>query len=904
MEEKLSHCKSSSGTLFSLVDGDIHIDPIQANRSISVTGIPEGTKAADLVIHFQRNKNGGGDVDGIITNKQGSAVITFEKAEVVKSVLEKTQTFDGIVLDVQPYVTVPMVDEEVFELVSAEICLATVEFLTRQQTKAVLKEIANKTGIKWLEDSATFLMSGSLKQVEMSRGYLQQAISQFGGIAEYNEMKRKFSKPQNSRSAEVVREDAEGEVERTNAVMKANNTKKKDPCDEETDATQTDHMAPVTPTKSHDFEVNSKLIKVFVKAHEAELNDIEVEYHVEVPREAKEGKITLKPRSGCTGEEYEKACDLFIDLYQQMTQVMKMERFSLKDERKVTTARKKIHEMGKNFPVLVEVCKDKKHWEVFGRQHDLEEAMEYLHKEEVEIEMESEKRKLGGDSRNDGQKGKEANPSEFARVTRSKDLLEAHIGRVRVSVSRGDLTTEKVDAIVNASNEFLQHDGGLAKAILDKGGKIISQESNKIIKKRRSLKEGQAVSTKSGNLPCKLVVHAVGPEYRRIGMSHSKEVLRRACFNSLRIAQEEKSTSIALPAIGSGTHGMPKDACAEVMFDAVDEFIRQGDPKKKTITDIRFVNIDDASFQAFRKEFISRYGHNGDDGRGSFLWSPTGAEGADPSLQPSRRNRGRNKDKSSEASGTSSSPRDVSGNRNFETNSHHPLDAAATGGSSLPNISYSGAVKKSADANSDERKMGFTLPPGENKTPANDKGEDPCPICLDTLTKPRKLKCRHTFCAECLKKALDASNKCPVCQEPQGVLQGNQPPGEMRHRTERYSVPGYEGDGTIVVDYDFPPGIQGKNHPHPGQRFGGTTRQAYLPDTREGREVLQLLRRAFDARLVFTVGTSNTTGCSNQITWNGIHHKTSMGGGPYGFGYPDSDYMSRVKEELAAKGIR
>ena len=80
-----------------------------------------------------------------------------------------------------------------------------------------------------------------------------------------------------------------------------------------------------------------------------------------------------------------------------------------------------------------------------------------------------------------------------------KCLLCGSIERVKVSVSRGDLTTEKVDAIVNASNESLLHEGGLAKTILDKGGKIIGQESNKIIKKRKSLKEGQAVLTKSGN---------------------------------------------------------------------------------------------------------------------------------------------------------------------------------------------------------------------------------------------------------------------------------------------------------------------------------------------------------------------------------------------------------------------
>lgn len=87
--------------------------------------------------------------------------------------------------------------------------------------------------------------------------------------------------------------------------------------------------------------------------------------------------------------------------------------------------------------------------------------------------------------------------------------------------------------------------------------------------------------------------------------------------------------------------------------------------------------------------------------------------------------------------------------------------------------------------------------------------------------------------------------------------------------------------GTIVIEYNFRSGIQGQEHPNPGVRYQGTKRTAYLPDTREGREVLQLLKRAFDARLVFTIGTSNTTGLSNQVTWNDIHHKTSVRGGPY-----------------------
>lgn len=88
MEEKLHHNKLSDGTSLSLVDGDTCSDPAKANRSVSVIGIPEGTSAIDLVIHFQRRKNGGGDIEEIVMNKKGSTVITFDKAEGKVSVAD------------------------------------------------------------------------------------------------------------------------------------------------------------------------------------------------------------------------------------------------------------------------------------------------------------------------------------------------------------------------------------------------------------------------------------------------------------------------------------------------------------------------------------------------------------------------------------------------------------------------------------------------------------------------------------------------------------------------------------------------------------------------------------------------------------------------------------------------
>nr|XP_046242058.1 probable E3 ubiquitin-protein ligase DTX3 isoform X3 [Scatophagus argus] len=95
-----------------------------------------------------------------------------------------------------------------------------------------------------------------------------------------------------------------------------------------------------------------------------------------------------------------------------------------------------------------------------------------------------------------------------------------------------------------------------------------------------------------------------------------------------------------------------------------------------------------------------------------------------------------------------------------------------------------------------------------------------------------------------------------------------------------------------------------EEHPNPGQPYEGVSRTAYLPDSLDGRRIVKLLRQAFDQRLIFTVGQSTTTGKSNMVTWNDIHHKTSTHGGPTQYGYPDPDYLSRVRDELTVKGIK
>ncbi|KAM4745056.1 uncharacterized protein FYW61_010183 isoform 2-T2 [Anableps anableps] len=193
--------------------------------------------------------------------------------------------------------------------------------------------------------------------------------------------------------------------------------------------------------------------------------------------------------------------------------------------------------------------------------------------------------------------------------------------------------------------------------------------------------------------------------------------------------------------------------------------------------------------------------------------------------------------------------------------------------------------------------------PKHSKPPADES----CPICMEPIPPEKKkaLHCKHYFCKDCLQTAFDYKPVCPICGEVYGTLKGTQPDGgTMDIRISAASLPGYERHRTIVIHYHIPSGIQKEEHPNPGQPYEGASRTAYLPDSSEGRKVLELLRKAFNQRLIFTIGRSSTSGRNNIVTWNDIHHKTSMLGGPTFYGYPDPDYLNRVQEELKAKGIK
>ena len=138
-------------------------------------------------------------------------------------------------------------------------------------------------------------------------------------------------------------------------------------------------------------------------------------------------------------------------------------------------------------------------------------------------------------------------------------------GGKKLIVYVGDITEfDKADVIVNAANETLKHIGGVALAIAEKGGPVIQSDSDNHVKKRGKVDTGDVWMTENvGFLPCKALVHAVGPKWNG-GKTKAVALLRKACLQSL-CTSHQKFCSISFPAISSGVYGFPLEACAETM---------------------------------------------------------------------------------------------------------------------------------------------------------------------------------------------------------------------------------------------------------------------------------------------------------------------------------------------------
>lgn len=172
--------------------------------------------------------------------------------------------------------------------------------------------------------------------------------------------------------------------------------------------------------------------------------------------------------------------------------------------------------------------------------------------------------------------------------------FEVLVSRVKVSVHKGDLTTFPVDAVVNAANERLQHLAGLALALSNAGGSQIQLDSKNYVRNFGVLKTGEAVVMNAGFLPCKKIIHTVGPQVTGHSLTKSAERdLEKAVLNSLRKAEECSMNSVALPAISSGIFGYPLKECADTIVRSVRMFCEK--QKVFNVKEILLVNNDDST---------------------------------------------------------------------------------------------------------------------------------------------------------------------------------------------------------------------------------------------------------------------------------------------------------------------
>jgi O-acetyl-ADP-ribose deacetylase (regulator of RNase III) len=178
-----------------------------------------------------------------------------------------------------------------------------------------------------------------------------------------------------------------------------------------------------------------------------------------------------------------------------------------------------------------------------------------------------------------------------------------HTGGTELALVKGDITRERVDAIVNAANSYLRHGGGVAAAISRKGGPVIQQESNA----KAPVEVGHATFTSGGNLPAKFVIHTVGPRW---GEGDEDNKLASAVSSALDVAisDDVQASSLSLPAISTGIFGFPLDRAVGIILGSIRDWLDEN--PDSTLKQIRMCLFDQATVTAFETQFDDIFGES------------------------------------------------------------------------------------------------------------------------------------------------------------------------------------------------------------------------------------------------------------------------------------------------------
>ena len=161
---------------------------------------------------------------------------------------------------------------------------------------------------------------------------------------------------------------------------------------------------------------------------------------------------------------------------------------------------------------------------------------------------------------------------------------------MELTLERGDITTQQVDAIVNAANSAMRGGGGVDGAIHRAGGPAVLADC--IERFPNGLPTGQAGWTTAGDLPARWVIHVVGPNYAR---GQTDRSLLTSCYsNALAVADQLGAETVAFPLVSAGIYGWPLDDAAAAAVETL-----RGTPSK--VRQARLVAFGDAAYDALRE---------------------------------------------------------------------------------------------------------------------------------------------------------------------------------------------------------------------------------------------------------------------------------------------------------------
>lgn len=424
---------------------------------------------------------------------------------------------------------------------------------------------------------------------------------------------------------------------------------------------------------------------------------------------------------------------------------------------------------------------------------------------------------------------------------------------MKVVVYTDNLTKFRMGAICCSQDTQLRSAGSIARAIKTSAGPHLDESLRK--QRQNRIRIGDIIVTTSGNLRCSDVYHVVSPDFmtqNAQGVSNTfLSEVETGYIKCLQKAHERRLQKIAVPLFGCGVLSGCVDKLAKTFQSAVIKFCNDVSSKNTELREIHAINEKPGVTHKIKTGFLDYFEDIVLKGQVEGILKEGGIE---------------QKKILNETHKSKESFQSAINKKDFKT----------------PDKEYFDKEFQAAEISADET----------------------CSICLDSFINPKKLsRCGHIFCSECIEGQFRVAPKCPNCFMVYGIITGDQPEGNISVDIDRTTkLCGYKDCNTIVITYSFQGGVQGPNHPQPGKRYKGITRKGYLPDNAEGRLISEMLKVAFARKLVFTVGSSRTTGHEGVITWNDIHHKTDLRPNS-AFGYPDPSYLDRIKDELATKGV-